>query len=130
MLKVGRGKIDRESPSAVSVQIWHDGNVPARPMEEGEEGAHLLEVWVRPLIGRDTREINNSVLETDKRGKTATLAGDIPMLRVCRSVVDVEGLEDGSRKWSRGLYDAVPQWINDRILAKLDEINEELDPEE
>ena len=127
MLQTGNRNFTREN--SVSLKIFHDGGDPARPAEEGDAGAELVEVWLRPLLGRDTREINNSVLETDKRGKTATLAGDIPMLKVCKSVVDVDGLA-GNDKWTKHVYDTVPQWVNDRLLAKIDEMNEELDPEE
>ena len=100
--------------------------------EQGEPtNAAKVSFWLRPLFGRDEVAINNELMVADRKGRGKMMTGEVQRLKVVRSVVRVEGLEneDGSavKQFAAGHYDGLRKWLCADLLHAVNELNGEVE---
>lgn len=110
--------------------IWTTPDLD-RECDPQEQGAEEIQVWFRQLRAGDMRRITDSMMTTDKKGNSRILPGTSGREKVVRSIVAVEGLDDPSGnpvdRITPDLFDTLPSWFSERLLAIVNEINGEDD---
>jgi hypothetical protein len=100
------------------------------PVGPGKKAAGELVFFLRPRWrGRDTKRVNDAMWANDAEGKTIPKFGSGAQEKVVCGVVAIEGLTspDGREvdRMTREVADALPSWMIDLILGRLNELNAE-----
>jgi len=99
----------------------------------GVAPAGEVKFWMRPLRGEDDQAIQDALIQMNRRGKGEVRSGTTDQIKICRSVVRVEGLTINGQPVERltaNVYGLMPKWMIDRLKKKVAEINAEEDVQE
>lgn len=95
---------------------------------KGKTKLESIVFHLRCWDGNDGRAIANSLMAGGKDDEAQLRSGDVMMVKVVRGVASVDGLQsaDGTRvpKLTETHYGQLPRWITQRVLARLNEINQ------
>lgn len=116
--------------------LYHDGT-GRRVLEKdafapgGKEGTPVLprkgveeiRVYLRPLLGRDSRQIADLMIRVDDNGKSSMRSGAAAREKVVLATVAIEGVANAERI-TREVYDRLPAWITETILERINATNQ------
>ena len=103
-----------------------------------EERVDILEFWMRPLTGKDDRDLLNHQIRRGRKGMPRFApVGDNAAMRLRKAVTEVRGLCVGGEpvtKITAEVYDKLPGWVIAALRKRMKEINglddDELDDDE
>lgn len=116
--------VDRSECDRMAIPYGPEGG----PVPKGGKAAGELVFYLRPRWrGQDVCRINDSMWATGPGGQAVPQFGAGAREKVVCGVVAIDGLTspDGRevQDMSREVYNALPSWVVDQILARLNTLN-------
>lgn len=113
-----------------TLKIQMDPEKPFAPPAHGL-ATHTLEFDLRALRGHDARIVSDATLRNTKGGGQEILAGTVSRAKAVRSVVAIRGLAGSGgepiTKLTDEIYDALPAWITNKIVYKVNALAAEFE---
>jgi len=129
-------RIPKRPEYVEKLEITIDTENPWSPPGEIEDDDKLTDIvfYLRAFTGHDTAHFSDMTIVAGRKGKTEVRSGAVGREKVIRGVAKIEGLEDPEgrpiERMTESVYRDLPSWITQRILRRLNEINEEEEKEE
>lgn len=111
--------------TAVHVYFDESGHVKA---EDAQGDTDKVSFYIVPLTGKAQREISDRMMAVSRKGKTEMRTGTAEMIRVIRSVIAIEGMQNaqGGRaitKMTEEVYDLCPRWMLEELTEAIHVLN-------
>ena len=110
------------------LDVHFDPTNPGREPEDTEaEGLEVVKFYLRPFTGGDQKQFSDMIMVG--KGKRQRYAlGSMNREKVVRATTRIEGpVEHNGRpvtKMTGDVYDMLPSWMLNRVLGRINEMNE------